>query len=631
MIRTIVLACFVLIGLCPGTASAQFDIFWNVDDGDWNDSDNWFEGFGPPDADFGDTGVVANGGLAFLDSAANRSPGGVVLGDLGNTEGTLHIRSGGELTVISEENLNGRVTVGEAGLGTLFVDRGGSLTAESLRSGGNDASSLVLGAGNSGNAVVKINGAAALGRHTRIIGPNVAFEAESLNLSGILTSEISGANHSTLDIGGTATLGGTLDLQFAAPFQPAVGQTWDLIDAATINGNFADITSSVSPGPGLAFSLSKVAGGDNGTLAQVGIDARLQLTVDRRTGASHIQNFAEGTSITINGYGVGSAGGILNKDNWKPMDAGGPWAGNSSNTHVSEISLQGSREIVPGADIDLGNVYAFQPTTLGESNEDVFFEYHVDGGDVVNGLVNFTGAHNDVVLVVAEDGAFIQNQSTTPLTINGYAIVSEAGSLDPTNWTSLTDGNGDWTEANAANNHITELNLGGTLTIPATSDAIPLGPIIADGASDLLFVVNLAESGPHMATVEYRDGVIEFGGVLLGDCNADQALTADDLACLSTIPERDAVLAALNTLPGDLQGNGDVAFADFLILSGNFGESGNYTDGNIDLAGDIGFPDFLVLSENFGQTLGRAVAVPEPTGLAWLLWPLLLLSRRRNR
>ena len=61
---------------------------------------------------------------------------------------------------------------------------------------------------------------------------------------------------------------------------------------------------------------------------------------------------------------------------------------------------------------------------------------------------------------------------------------------------------------------------------------------------------------------------------------------AADLACVSTIDERDNVLAAIPTLAGDLDGNGDVAFPDFLTLSANFGQDlPSYTDGNIDLEG----------------------------------------------
>lgn len=117
------------------------------------------------------------------------------------------------------------------------------------------------------------------------------------------------------------------------------------------------------------------------------------------------------------------------------------------------------------------------------------------------------------------------------------------------------------------------------------------------------------------------------------DCDNSGALDAGDLSCVATIEDRDAVLGALNTVAGDLDGDGSVAFADFLVLSSNFGNAeGTYAEGNVDLTDGVAFADFLALSSNFGAT-SAASSVPEPSTripaiLALFAMPLL---RKRKR
>lgn len=101
--------------------------------------------------------------------------------------------------------------------------------------------------------------------------------------------------------------------------------------------------------------------------------------------------------------------------------------------------------------------------------------------------------------------------------------------------------------------------------------------------------------------------------VPLGDCSKDGSLSDSDLGCVFTIRSRDALLSALNTLPGDLDGDGNVAFIDFLKLAENFGKpSASNVEGNIDLKGGVAFADFLELANNFGKTPSDVAAVPEP-------------------
>jgi hypothetical protein len=87
---------------------------------------------------------------------------------------------------------------------------------------------------------------------------------------------------------------------------------------------------------------------------------------------------------------------------------------------------------------------------------------------------------------------------------------------------------------------------------------------------------------------------------------------------------------------GDVNGNGTVDFADFLILSANFGNAAtDHTTGDVDCGGEVDFSDFLIVSANFGSTVpaasASASAVPEPSGFALLSVAGLLCGLRRRR
>ncbi len=133
--------------------------------------------------------------------------------------------------------------------------------------------------------------------------------------------------------------------------------------------------------------------------------------------------------------------------------------------------------------------------------------------------------------------------------------------------------------------------------------------IVVDASGEVVDTYNLTINNLESSTkfAELKDIVLEAapeptGDPIPGDCNTDGVLNAADLSCVGNIEERDLVLDELDTLPGDLDGDGEVAFADFLVLSNNFGKDvDGYSEGDIDLSGSVGFADFLTLSNNFGK------------------------------
>lgn len=113
------------------------------------------------------------------------------------------------------------------------------------------------------------------------------------------------------------------------------------------------------------------------------------------------------------------------------------------------------------------------------------------------------------------------------------------------------------------------------------------------------------------------------------DCNSSGMLEVEDLNC-TVATDLDNFLDHTGLYQGDANGDGMVAFDDFLTLSANFGTDGNYVEGDFDLGGTVDFSDFLILSANFGLSQSTAASVPEPSGMIPFGFGCLALALRRT-
>lgn len=117
----------------------------------------------------------------------------------------------------------------------------------------------------------------------------------------------------------------------------------------------------------------------------------------------------------------------------------------------------------------------------------------------------------------------------------------------------------------------------------------------ADGPISLSFNAGGAE-GNLIRVIRTPDPDLSGSG---GQGNSDEG----DVLSIDLVLARGTVVAGEPGLPADINGNGEVDFADFLILSENFGsEVEPGTLGDIDGNGVVEFADFLGLSDAFGDT-----------------------------
>ena len=209
------------------------------------------------------TGALVQLGSGTLVLTADNTYGGGTTIDPG---ATLQLGNGG-----TTGSITGNVTDN----GSLLFNRSNNVTFNSLISGSgnlvqNGSGTTVLGGANtySGGTIIKngtllVNNSQALGLGNVVVNGGVlGADPQPINVKGNYTQnaggtlqlQVAGANpgqYDTLNVGGNATLGGTLQL-ISLGFQPNAGNQLTLVTSGgTVSGQFARFVDPFSVGPGL--------------------------------------------------------------------------------------------------------------------------------------------------------------------------------------------------------------------------------------------------------------------------------------------------------------------------------------------------------------------------------------------
>jgi hypothetical protein len=258
---------------------------------------------------------------------------------------------------------------------------------------------------------------------------------------------------------------------------------------------------------------------------------KLTLSVNRQTGGATIQN-GTGGPVAIDGYSISSPSGSLSVGGWHSLqDQGKPdWQeANPSATRLNEINPLGSLAINGSTTLQLGSPFLTSATTLTQAlkQEDIAFEYTTPTGDIRNGIVQYSGYGNLVVIVDPITGnAVLKNGSQFNVGLEAYTITSDSDSLLYQNgdWTSLADqgaAGGDWQEADVNAGRVSELKFSSSYQF-AKGASLSLGHLFnaSGNHQDLEFQFLLQEGN------ETLTGIVVYQ--IPGDFNNDGVVNAGD-------------------------------------------------------------------------------------------------------
>jgi outer membrane autotransporter protein len=242
-------------------------------------------------------GTTFNGGILAVNNDGNLGTGPLRFG--GGTLETLAAGGGissskpitlnaGGGTFLADAGTTSSLSGAIGGLGSLTKDGPGALalTGTNLYQGG-----TILNAG-----VLTVNGAQALGLgNVAVNGGILRADPQPINVKGNYTQiaggtlqlQVAGANpgqYDTLNVGGNAALGGTLQL-VSLGFQPKVGNQLTLVTTGgKVSGRFAQFVDPFAAGPG--FTIAGLVYGPNSVLLEFRTAASFALTSNQLAAAN---------------------------------------------------------------------------------------------------------------------------------------------------------------------------------------------------------------------------------------------------------------------------------------------------------------------------------------------------------
>ena len=159
-----------------------------------------------------------------------------------------------------------------------------------------------------------------------------------------------------------------------------------------------------------------------------------------------------------------------------------------------------------------------------------------------------------------------------------------------------------------------QMTLDGILAISSTDDYVQLGP----GESDFFSIVEASQILGEFAEYSFNGKLLEREFPVSSDRRSFRDHVGDGQ--FITVAYMDTTSVAIRNdqaLLGDTDGDGEVQFADFVVLADNFDGEADWTGGDFNGDGLVQFNDFLALANNFGRIAGNQgaalAAVPEPS------------------